>query len=66
MKTIIKAHWELQAVRLWQQDVEMLEENQGEASGSHQEQDEASNHDVEVDLLNDDSMVVDPVDSMEK
>ena len=44
----------------------MLEENQGEASGSHQEQDEASNHDVEVDLLNDDSMVVDPVDSMEK
>ena len=66
MKTIIKAHRELQAVRLRQQDVEMLEENWEEASGSHQEQDEASNHDVEVDLLNDDSMVVDPVDSMEK
>ena len=66
MKTIIKAHRELQTVRLRQQDVEMLEENQGEPFGSHQEQDEASNHDVEVDLLNDDSMVVDTVDSMEK
>ena len=66
MKTIIKAHRELQAVRLWQQDVEMLEKNWGEPSGSHQEQDEAGNCDVEEDLLNDDSMVVDPVDSMEK